>query len=114
MIKRKWRMVRNKFFNRFIQSKKLKFIVWFDAKNPGKYCWADCVSWAFSPTQWNPFDIGSSEGCEIESKEHSHKTCYCGGWMNGVCFAKLSKAEQQKIRDEQETEYQKIKENLPF
>lgn len=86
---------------------------WFHSKlYPGKYCWADCVSWAFSPTRFNPFEIQTSGGCEVESKEHEHEACYCGSWYKGVCFDTLSKKEQQAIRDEQKKELEN--EKLPF
>jgi hypothetical protein len=92
-----------KFFKkRKIEKHKLKFVSWFDNLFKGKYCWTDCVSFAFSPERFNPFRIESSKGCEIESIKHQHKLCYCGGWQNGKCFAKLSKEEQNKIREEME------------
>ncbi len=89
------------FHRDYIADKKLKFVQWWDRINPGKYCWADCVSWAFDPEQWNPFKIGGSEGCEIESIEHEHEICYCGGWNKGVCFATLPQSERDRIKAEQ-------------
>jgi len=78
---------------------KIKFVSWFNDRYRGKYCWADCVAWAYSK-RLNPFKIDSSKGCEIESKEHSTNLCYCGGWKDGKCFALLPKEEQEKIRKE--------------
>ncbi len=90
------------FHRKYLQDIKLTFVQWFHSKlYPGKYCWADCVGWAFSPTRFNPYDIESSKGCEAESKEHECETCYCGSWHKGVCFDTLTKKEQQKVRDEQ-------------
>ena len=88
-----------RFHRDYLAHRKLKFATWWDNINSGKYCWADCVSWAFSPEEWNPFKISSSKGCEIESIEHEHESCYCGGWNKGVCFSLLSTDEQKKIRD---------------
>jgi len=86
-----------KFHSNHLQKIKLKFVSWWDSKNIGTYCWADCVSWAFSPTQWNPFTIGKSDGCRIESITHEHESCYCGQWSKGICFCALPKSEQERI-----------------
>lgn len=76
--------------------------IWHDLV-PGKYCWADCVSWAYG-SRWNPFKIESSSGCITESKEHKDGCCYCGMCHKGVHWDTLSKEAQAKIlkqRDEQ-------------
>jgi len=78
---------------------KLKFINWFFNLFPDKYCWADCVSWAYS-NRINPFKISSSLPCKIESKEHEHNLCYCGGWTNGKCYHTLPKIEKDRIQAE--------------
>lgn len=108
-IRRAWHV----FYDKYLSKRKLRFVQWWDDKYPGKYCWADCVSWAFNPYSFNPFKIADSGACEIESKEHQHKMCYCGGWDNGVCFAKLPTEEQKKITDEREREWKKNR-YLPF
>jgi len=77
----------------------MKFINWFYKKFPGKYCWTDCVSWAYASERWNPFKIDRPTGCATESKEHPTKACYCGCWMNGKCWDLLSKEEQEKIKN---------------
>lgn len=89
---------------------KLKFIKWFHSKFPGKYCWADCVAWAYSKS-WNPFTVDRSEGCKKESTEHSTKSCYCGGWQKGKCFDLLSKEDQEKIVA---GKYEIVSEQSPF
>lgn len=61
---------------------------------PKKFCWADCVSWAYS-RRW--FGIDSSNGCKKESE--GNKTCYCGLWVNGKFFPSLSKDEQEILRN---------------
>lgn len=93
---------------------KLKVASLLHSMFPGKYCWADCVVFAFSNTRWNPFKIDSAKGCEIESKEHSTKMCYCGGWNNGQCWDKLPKKEQERIRAEIKKEMANEPEDLPF
>lgn len=89
---------------------KLKFISWFHAKFPGKYCWADCVAWGYSK-RWNPFKIESSKGCEFESISHPNKTCYCGGWQDGNCWEKMSKDEKEKFKQQSASE---MTDGIPF
>lgn len=92
-------------------TKKLKFIRWFHSLFPGKYCWTDCVAWAYSKTRWNPFKIDGSKGCEVESIEHQVKACYCGSWKDGKCWEKLPQIERDVIITERECE---TIEHLPF
>lgn len=99
------------FHNRFIVSRKLTFVRWFHSKHPGKYCWADCVSYAFSSSSINPFKIQSAIGCKKESLEHSCKACYCGAWSQGKCFDLLSKEEQNLLRIRIKN---KVSSQLPF
>lgn len=80
-----------------LENGKLKFIRRFASLFVGKYCWADCVAWAFSATRFNPFKIEPSKGCEIESADK--KTCYCGGWADGKCVEKLSETEIEILRE---------------
>lgn len=103
------------FHEKKLEHKKLKFVRWFSALFPGKYCWADCVSWSFSRGRFNPFRIDGTKGCEIESKEHSTGHCYCGGWQDGQCWDKLSKAEQDKIKADRLADYSdSTGDELPF
>ena len=92
LIKIKW----TRFHSAYLVRPKLSFVRWFDNFFKGKYCWTDCVGWAFDSERFNPFKIDTSKGCEADSREN--ELCYCGGWKKGVCFAKLSKKEQGKIR----------------
>ncbi len=87
-----------RFHAKYLERRKLNFIRWFHSKFPDKYCWADCVSWSYSPYKFNPFRIDSAKGCQIESTTHSTNSCYCGGWNNGKCFDKLTQAEKDEIR----------------
>jgi hypothetical protein len=80
-----------------MQKLKLKFVYWLNKKFPGRYCWADCVAWAFSKRR-NPFKISDSSGCKRESETHSSDSCYCGGWVKGKCFDLLSEKEQAALR----------------
>lgn len=89
-----------KFHAKYLERRKLNFIRWFHSKFPAKYCWADCVSWSFSPYKFNPFSIDSAKGCKAESKEHSTGFCYCGSWNKGKCFDLLPESEKNKIRNE--------------
>lgn len=92
--------------------RRMRFVSWFHSLFPGKYCWADCVSWAYSKS-WNPFIIDNAKGCEQESLDHPHRLCYCGGWKDGKCYDKLTK-------EEKDSEIKAIKEictmqnDLPF
>lgn len=81
---------------------KLRFIGWFHSKFPAKYCWADCVSWAYSK-RWNPFKIDKAKACEIESVTHSCEQCYCGAWNRGKCWDLISEKEREALR-QSETE----------
>ena len=85
-----------------IKNRRLKFIQLFDRIFKNKYCWADCVSWAFNGSLFsneikpvNPFKIDSSKNCRKESE--GGNTCYCGRFWDGFAFDELSKEEQQKI-----------------
>ncbi len=99
------------FHNQRLERKKLKFIVWFHSKFPNKYCWADCVVWAFSPKKLNPFSIDSANACEAESKTHSTSMCYCGNWREGKCYDKLSKEEKEILSNNSKKE---SADDLPF
>jgi hypothetical protein len=81
-------------FYRFRVRLKLKFITWFFNKHPDKYCWADCVSWAYSP-KLNPFKVDSASACEKESSDTG--SCYCGCWYKGKCYLTLSSEEKNAI-----------------
>lgn len=109
-IQRWWRI----FHATHLLKSKLKFIGWFHDRFKGKYCWADCVAWAYNPSQFNPFKAGTSKGCKIESKQHDTKMCYCGGWNNGVCWDTLPKQEQERQIKERELDRLLTPENLPF
>lgn len=78
---------------------KLKFVRWFHSKFPAKYCWADCVAWAYSRNRFNPFRIDKATACDLESREGDNGMCYCGGWNKGQCFDKLSKEEREAYRN---------------
>lgn len=93
MLRSLWLPLHKKLFEKL----KLKFITWFHSKFPGKYCWADCVSWSFSPYRFNPFKVDSTKACEIESINHSTGGCYCGNWSNGKCWDKLSVQEKEEF-----------------
>lgn len=103
-----------KFHRLYLNDIKLKFINWFYHLFPGKYCWADAVSWAHSPDRRNPFKVDTSRPCEAESKEGVHLSCYCGNWNDGTCWDKLSKAERKRIREEQNREIYESNDELPF
>lgn len=76
---------------------KIKFVTWFSRLFPGKYCWTECVSWAYSSSAFNPFKIEKSNGCRTESLDK--ESCYCGQWYKGKCFSLLSDEEQKKIAE---------------
>lgn len=97
-----------------IEKKKMRFVTWWFGLFPGKYCWADCVTWAFSPKRYNPFNIDTSKGCEEESKTHEHESCYCGNWNAGKCWDKYSKAEQKAITDEIDKQRAEQPDDIPF
>lgn len=99
-LKRWWSI----FHSDHLRERKLKIAAWVDKKYPGKYCWADCVIWAYSPYKFNPFKIDKSDACKKESIEHSCKLCYCGGWNNGVCFALLPQEERDRLTAEYHAE----------
>lgn len=93
---------------------KLRFIGFFHSKLfPGKYCWADCVSWAYGRKRWNPFRIDSSRGCKTESKEREHHACYCGGWKDGQCYDLMTKEQRQEYIDHANKVHEE-KDDLPF
>ncbi len=89
---------------------KLKFVSWFHMKHPGKYCWADCVSWAFSK-RWNPYKIKKTESCAILSK--GIYQCDCGCYVNGVCWDKMSQAQRDRILVERQEQWEAL-EKPPF
>lgn len=76
---------------------KLKFMFWFYDQIPKKYCWADCVSWAFDTESFNPFKIGRSGGCCTESKERI--ACYCGCWVEGKHTTEITDKEMEETRN---------------
>lgn len=90
----------SRFHKNHLERKKIRFVSWFDSVFPGKYCWAECVSWAFNCYNLNPFTIERSKGCKQESIDHEHKMCYCGGWQGGKCWALLTDEQQNKIKKE--------------
>lgn len=96
---------------KFLVNKKIRFISLFHAKRPGKYCWADCVAWAYNSGRFNPYRIDKSVGCEFESLTHDSKMCYCGGWNNGKCWDSLSTEEKDKVIAENKIE---LPEGVPF
>lgn len=77
------------FHGKYMVLPKLKFILWFTKRFPGKYCWAECVSFAYGSGQWNPFKVMDSKGCEAASKKEM--ACYCGQWCEGKCDDKENK-----------------------
>lgn len=85
---------------------KIRFITWFHSLFPGRYCWADCVAWAYS-NKWNPFKIMRSRPCEIDSLDN--KSCYCGSWQDGKCWNNLSKEEKEIFSQQGE-----VTEGMPF
>jgi hypothetical protein len=112
-----WANKANKWWRKFHEKRlykaKLGFISWFHPRYPGKYCWADCVSWAISPYKFNPFRIDNAVGCKNESETHSTRSCYCGGWNNGKCFDLLTEKQKQIARDDYYAGPDK-KDDLPF
>lgn len=108
MIKKWWYRIHEK----RIEKKKLKFVKWFHSLQPHKYCWTDCVAFAYSPTRLNPFKIDNSIGCKIES-ESNCENCYCGSWYKGECWDKMSKEKQNKIKQDLDAPVVLI-EGLPF
>jgi len=74
----------------------MRFASWWHNQFPGKYCWADCVSWVFDWKRFNPFRIEKAGGCKIESETYPFN-CYCGCWINGKCWDLLSEKEQHAI-----------------
>lgn len=98
-MKTKLKHVWRDFYNRFLFRRKLRFISWWYNRNRRKYCWPDCVSWAYNPYRINPFIIDSCRGCQIESEFSQSASCWCGAWNNGV-FKK--DANDQKVSIEKE------------
>lgn len=111
MSKNKFQQWWCKFHRKHLEKRKLCFASWLHAKRPGKYCWADCVTWAMASQRMNPFKIDNAEGCKRESMDHEHKMCYCGGWMNGKCYDLMSREEQQKLKHETDLP---VEEKIPF
>lgn len=97
------------FHDKHLQKMKLQFADWFHKKFPGKYCWADCVSWANDWRRFNPFKIHNSTACERESFWEPPYTCYCGAWNNGKCYDLLSEKEKEAL-DPKEN----LTDELPF
>jgi len=113
-MKRKLRRFWWKLHDKYLVKRKLSFAGWLHHKFKGKYCWADCVGWAYNPARLNPFKIENSNACCEESKTHSTNMCYCGGWNNGVCYDLLSKEEKQKMKDEFDKQETHLVDGLPF
>lgn len=98
-VKRAW----YRFHKKHLKKRKLRFVYWFDKKFPGKYCWADCVSWAFNSGAFNPFKIGNAQACKTESEiDAYYHQCYCGGWSKGKCWALLTDEERNAIIAQEE------------
>ncbi len=72
-----------------LRTYKLKFIQHFDSLFKNRYCWADCVSWAFS-NKWNPFKI--EKGCRSDKE-----LCYCGRFYNGRATDEMTEEEIKTI-----------------
>lgn len=102
ILRRFWK----RFHQKFLENKKLRFASWWFDRDRSKYCWADCVMWAFSQYRFNPWKIDTSKGCELESKDHQCKACYCGIWQDGICDPEppiafeVTKEELQQAVDE--------------
>lgn len=109
-IKQWWRVVHKK----RLESAKLKFVKWFSDQYSGKYCWADCVMWAYNATRFNPYKIDKATGCAQESIDHDTQSCYCGGWNSGQCWDLLSKKDQDAENEKRKIELQEVEDHLPF
>jgi hypothetical protein len=94
-----------------LEKRKLRFIRWYHDIAPTRTCWADCVTWSFNPLRFNPFRIENG-GCKQESMVHSTRSCYCGLWVDGKCWAHLSGEERDKLKGKDKAEYGK--DELPF
>lgn len=75
---------------------RLKFVYIINALFPKRFCWTSCVHWAMSSKDWNIFDIQKSKECLEDSK--TNNACYCGQFVDGKVFSRLSKKEQNKLR----------------
>jgi hypothetical protein len=91
---------------------KLRFVQWWYKVNPGKYCWADCVSFVFSPKRFNPFKIDKATCCKEESIQ-TEGMCYCGQFNYGICFQELSKQEKEQMITDR-LKAQELIDELPF
>lgn len=107
MIKKWW----YRFHTKRIEKKKLKFVKWFHSFQPHKYCWTDCVAFAYSPFRINPFKIDAPIGCKIDSETSNH--CYCGSWYKGECWDKMTKEKQANIKTEINSPIELV-EGIPF
>jgi hypothetical protein len=72
---------------------KLHFIRKLNHYFPNRFCWTDCVHWALNSKSINPLIIMNSKPCRIESKQNG--ACYCGQFVGGKIFKRLSKKEKQ-------------------
>lgn len=81
------------------QKLRLRFIYFFDSVFKNKFCWADCVSWAFNfkVKKFNPFNIDLAKTCREESEEYG--TCYCGRFYQGLAVSDLNASELIKARN---------------
>lgn len=75
--KQAWRIY---FKKRELHKTKLCFITWLDSRLPNRFCWTDCVGWAFDPMAFNPFKLRRPVGCKLD--DH----CYCGRYVFGEKF----------------------------
>lgn len=65
-----------------------------------RFCWADCVSWAFNyrVKKWNPFNIELAKTCREESEE-SESACYCGRFYKGIPVDEFTREELEKVQN---------------
>ena len=89
-----------RFHERFLQPAKLAVAHRLHAAYPTRFCWADCVAYAYSCESLNPLKIDGCGGCKKESIETGN--CYCGQWCNGRSWSELSEVEKLEARGETE------------
>ena len=61
-----------------------------------RYCWASLVG-VFMGFSLEEIKKPTGKGCRLDSIEN--EICYCGKFVNGKQFSKLSKKEQSKLKN---------------
>jgi len=87
-----------RFHDGFLRAQKLRLAQFLHDKFPARFCWADCVSYAYGVFYFNPLKIQGCKGCKIESEQNT--ACYCGQWCNGRLWRDLTPTEQSEARGE--------------